>query len=227
MDDDTKELEDAGLLLGGYHPFLGEEKDHGDQHAAEYGDADGKLLVAACAPTELIDQSGGKNDGHDAADKPQYLAEGNQRGALVGILGHNRRQRPQRDIQHGVEHLVDDVGAKRPDGFTKEAKIRHGKEQDIHDSRRDRREHIGAKLPPAGACFIGDDAHHGVVDGIPQPRDQDNGTCHSGADAVEIGEEDDDVGCDQTIHQILYAYASREYQFFRQLNILGFHHAPP
>ena len=187
------------LFIGDLHDLAGarhadEEHRDGDDGEEKRGLGVGHRVAAECVDDaqhgEAEDRTEDEGEGHAPCRK---------RRACFGIARHHRGQCAVGNVDAGVKEYQHEVHAETPDRAQGDAPVHIGVEAaDIEQQHRD----AGVEDPGAVAAklmlgVIRPVADHGVVDRVPELRDQNDRTDKAGGDQGHIGEVEGEVAAHQ------------------------------
>ena len=102
--------------------------------------------------------------------------------------GHGVDQRAVGDVNRGVAHREQQIGAERPGDFYPHAGIGHGKRQNADNADRHGNPQLpGTKAPPAALGTVGQHAHDRIGNGVKNAQGQKQGSDQRGRQAEDIG----------------------------------------
>ncbi|MNX97312.1 hypothetical protein D3C86_1296710 [compost metagenome] len=187
----------------------------GDQHQAE-----GAFHVALGAAGrgkqlgELREDDGGTAD----ADIDPQHGDGYGFGALLRLLAHDRRHGPERHIGEGVDHAPGDIGHRRIGhlGCHRQIQADEAEGGDARDQE-GHAQHIGGKFAALEIQRIHIAGNEGIVDGIPNTGDEENGPGRSRRYSKNIGVKIENEGTHQAEAEALPDGVA---EISRQLSIL-------
>ena len=184
-------LAERGLLLriGLDALFRREEGDDEKNHAEDRQQPHGELIAErVIASAEEFDHGDGEARDDEAGAVGGDLAIRGDAGALVGVLGHDRRQRSVRHVVDCVDHAQKDVSGPGIDDLGAQAEVRSGESQDTDDAKwHGCPEQPWPEFAPPCSGSIRDHAHHGIETRDAQPHDEEEGPCLGCGQAEGMG----------------------------------------
>ena len=128
----------------------------------------GRLIAA-----EHIGQGLPDGQGDERAAVGEEHTEGAEHRLLVGVVGHHAQHGTIGHVDTRIDGHHQDIRHVGPDELGTVLPVGCGEQQDAADGeQRSHPQQIGAVLAPARVGTVGDDTHHGVGDGIPYTRDE-------------------------------------------------------
>ena len=116
-------------------------------------------------------------EGYEGASVGEEHAEGWEDGLFLRVVGHDSEHGSIGDVDAGVDGHHEDVGDVGPYEFGCIAPVRGGEQEYAADwEGGGHPQQVGAVFAPAGLGAVGDDAHHGVRDGVPDAGDEQEHT---------------------------------------------------
>ena len=198
------------LLLGRrLDDFLGAKdgrEDKRDRHAADHERcqqvaADGVALGAG----ELGDERDEERRCNGAGDRGDEDTIAGERGSLTRIRGDNAVQRGERDVPRGGGDNGNKVEDAAVGSTGADAPVRMCPEQ--QDDQRDQAdcaaEHPRAIAAHLGVGAVGQRADHRVIDGVPDPADQEQDGDGARRDEGDIRHEKGQIRADQHPRQVI------------------------
>ena len=163
-------------------------EDKADHRADRRAGAEGEGSIAV-----LGEQLGQDHEGQHVADQRAEAAGARQGGTFAVVVCHSAKQRPHRDVKHGVAAFVQNFAEEQHNqhcGALEEGG--HGPESNRRDAeqRRDAQQ-PGAELALGvvgfGVHFVHQDAHQRVVDGVPNVPDKQQNRQNRSVDLQDVG----------------------------------------
>ena len=193
---------EVGLLslvrVNEYDLFGGSHCDN-EERRCQDGEDNGRSLEAlgAAAGGFHHAQSGKAEDCHGQEGASHTVA--GQSAAGLGVAGQGGRHGGIGHVHHGVQQDQNEVHAQAPPGTGRLRPIGvGGKGQHVEHQHGDKGEHHpGAVAAPLGVGVVGQRAHHGIVQSVPELGDKHD-RCHHGAvQQGHVGVEEHQVCADQ------------------------------
>lgn len=163
---------------------------------------------------ELREDDGGTAD----ADIDPQHGDGHGFGALLRLLAHDRRHGPERHIGEGIDHAPGDIGHRRIGHLGRHRQIQADEAEggDARDQE-GHAQHIGGKFAALEIQRIHIAGNEGIVDGIPNTGDEENGPGRSRRYSKNIGVKIENEGTHQAEAEALPDGVA---EISRQLSIL-------
>ncbi len=182
---------------GGTEHHEGIAGDHDQDHRHEVAVSQGFL-------TEQTYQQRYQGAHHANSGKHTQVRGGHKAGPCLGVIGDDRRDRPERDVGDGIYRAPENVGDRRIQHLPLNRKIRREEAQNRGDHHEQRCK-LQVAFELAGFCPSGvhEPGHHGVVDGIPYTGNQENRGSRQGRDPQDISVEEQDEAAQQAIGEAL------------------------
>ena len=179
-------------------------------------------VVAPCSePFDEIER-GTRDD--ELPDVGGDKAVGVQPRTLVGVVGHDRPKGRIGEVDEGIGGAQQEARDEGIDELARVAEIRRGERHDGKDSiGHGAEQQVGAELAPARFGAVGDNAHDGVHDRIPDTADEHDDACHSGREPVDVGVEYQQPETDQVPDKVGggVAKAVAELLFYAEFHRIG------
>ena len=139
----------------------------------------------------------------DGAEVGPDHAVGVQRDALVGLAGHDRRQRPVRQVDQSVDKSEEEVRADCPDDLPAPARQGRGEGEHADDGEERRaEENEGTEPSPAGPRALGDPADHRVEGGVEDARHGEHHARDACGQADVVRVEEGEEGAAEAPHEL-------------------------
>ena len=140
--------------------------------------------------TEELDHWNGEAGYDETGGIGRDLAVRRDAGPLVGVRGHDRRQRRVWHIVDGVDHPKQDVGGPGIDDLAGRTDIGSRKSEDTNDAKRQcRPQQPGPELAPSRVGAVRNHAHDGIEASHCQADDKEEGSCLRRRKAKGVGVE--------------------------------------
>ena len=149
------------------------------------------------------------------------LRAGRTQSPRFGIAGHHGGHRGVSNIHHRIDQYEDEVHAETPPstGGFRPFQI-GGERQHVENQHWDKGEHDpGTVPPPAGARVVSQRADDGVVDRVPELRNENQQTDRRCVNQRNIGQEEYQVGADQRPAHIAGKVAAGVAYFARDIQL--------
>ena len=216
------------LLFGWGDALAGPRK--GEQEKA-YGDAadddHGELVGGGQGYGAGKEIDHGLKQGYDqqTAAKGEDHAVGGEAGALVAVGGHYAEQTGVGYVNGGVGHHHKGVGDVGVNDFALQVELGCGEEEYAYEGEGSGYpQQVGAKFAPAGVGAVANDAHKGVVGGVPNAGDQKHGAGGCGGYAKYVGVKNGEVKGEDFPEHGGGGVAESVSDFFFEADFLGLHH---
>ncbi len=138
--------------------------------------------------TEELDHGNGEAGYDETRGIGGDLAVRRDAGPLVGVSGHDRRQRRVRHIVDGIDHPEQDVGGPGIDDLGGRTDIGSRKGEDADDAKRQcRPQQPGPELAPSRVGAVRNHAHDGIEASHRQADDEEKRSRLGGRQAKGVG----------------------------------------
>ena len=193
------------MLLHRCDALAREASAHPEQHHTQHGGAShrelvAKRLVAAAQHVHELQREGADQQ---RCEHGQEHPERCQRGAVAGVVGHQRRHRRVRDVDEAVadhHQRVGDVGVQQ---LVAGVAGRHREGGDGGHRQQRRTEHqVGPALAPARAGAVDQRAQQQVPAGIDGARHEQQGSYRCCAEPEHVGVEKHQERAERGEHQV-------------------------
>ena len=180
---------DGGQAL---HMFLRQEEAEQEDDEAERGYHHHGVLPRVGQRTGRLLEPRAKRfpgkQGDEAAAVGEEHAVGGEDGLRVRIVRHHAEHGSVGDVDGRVDGHHQDIGDVCPDQFAGRPEVGRGEHQYAAEGEgKGHPEQVGAVFAPPRMGAVGNDAHHGVGDGVPDAGDQQQEARVRQAQAVDVG----------------------------------------